>query len=170
VTLEPGANANRVVQQLRAILPAYDTIVRTVAETVAKDQNFQTTQKPVGLIFGFGVVIGVLVGMIIVYQVLSTDVADHIKEYATFKAVGYGQRFFLGIIFEEALILAILGFIPGIIISIILYATVSSATGLPLVMTPARAIMVLAGTIAMCVVSGAVATRKLARANPADLF
>jgi putative ABC transport system permease protein len=170
VTLEPGANAARVVQQLRTMLPAYDTIVRTVAETVATDQNFQTTQKPVGLVFGFGVVIGVLVGMIIVYQVLSTDVADHIKEYATFKAVGYGQRFFLGIIFEEALILAILGFIPGMIISIILYSMVSSATGLPLVMTLARGITVLAGTIAMCVVSGTVATRKLARANPADLF
>jgi putative ABC transport system permease protein len=112
----------------------------------------------------------VLVGMIIVYQVLSTDVADHIKEYATFKAVGYGQRFFLGIVFEEALILAILGFIPGMIISVILYALVSAATGLPLVMTPARGIMVLLGTIAMCVISGAIATRKLARANPADLF
>jgi putative ABC transport system permease protein len=170
VTLEPGANAERVVQQLRANLPAYDTIVRTVAETVAKDQRFQTTQKPVGLVFGFGVVIGVLVGMIIVYQVLSTDVADHIKEYATFKAVGYGQRFFLGIVFEEALILAILGFIPGMIIAIILYAMVSSATGLPLVMTPARGLMVLLGTIAMCAISGAIATRKLTRANPADLF
>lgn len=170
VTLQPGADPARIVADLRAALPAYDTIARTIAQAVAMDQRFQTTQKPVGIVFGFGVAIGVLVGVIIVYQVLSTDVADHMKEYATFKAVGYPRRFFLGLIFEEAVILAILGFVPGIVISLLLYAAVSAATGLPLVMTPARGLIVLVGTIVLCVISGAIATRKLARANPADLF
>jgi putative ABC transport system permease protein len=141
-----------------------------VPETFAKDQSFQTTQRPVGLVFGFGVVIGILVGVIIVYQVLSTDVADHMKEYATFKAIGYPQRFFLGIVFEEALILAVFGFIPGLLVSLGLYAIVAAVTGLPLAMTGSRAVLVLLGTIAMCALSGALATRKLARANPADLF
>ena len=108
--------------------------------------------------------------MIIVYQVLSTDVADHIREYATFKAIGYSQRFFLGIVFEEAVILAVLGFVPGVVIAVGLYAAVSAATGLPVAMTPARAVLVLGGTLLMCAISGAVATRRLARANPADLF
>jgi putative ABC transport system permease protein len=170
VKLEPGADADFVVQRLRQILPDHDSVVRTVDETAANDQRFQTTQRPVGLIFGFGVVIGVLVGIIIVYQVLSTDVADHIKEYATFKAIGYPQRFFLSIIFEEAIILAVLGFIPSVVISTVLYAVIAGATGLPLSMTSARAAAVLIGTIAMCALSGAIATRKLARANPADLF
>ncbi len=120
--------------------------------------------------FGFGIVIGVLVGVIIVYQVLSTDVADHIREYATFKAIGYRQRFFLGVVFEEAVILACLGFIPGLLTSLVLYAAVSAATGLPLSMTMARPPLVLGGTILMCAISGAIATRRLARANPADLF
>ncbi len=170
VTVEPGADVRAVTARLRAALPAYDVAVRPVAETIARDQAFQTTQKPVGLVFGFGVVIGVLVGLIIVYQVLSSDVADHMKEYATFKAIGYRQRFFLGVIFEEAVVLAVLGFIPGLLIAIGLYAIVASATGLPLAMTPGRGAMVLAGTIVMCAVSGAIATRRLARANPADLF
>ena len=151
-------------------MPAFDTIVQSLDETMAKDTAFQTTQKPVGLVFGFGVVIGILVGCIIVYQVLSTDVADHIREYATFKAIGYPQRFFLGIDFEEALILAVFGFIPGMIIALALYALVASATGLPVSMTAGRAVAVLLGTIAMCAVSGAIATRRLAKANPADLF
>jgi putative ABC transport system permease protein len=170
VTLAPGADLRTVLDNLRAVLPAYDSIVRTVAAAFETDRAFQTTQRPVGLVFGFGIVIGTLVGIIIVYQVLSTDVADHIKEYATFKAVGYRQSFFIGIVFEEALILALLGFIPGLLVSLVLYAIVAAVTGLPLAMTVARGVLVLVGTLAMCTLSGAIATRKLARANPADLF
>ena len=170
ITLEPGADRALVVAGLAAVLPSYDSIVRTVDDAVARDQSYQTTQRPVGIVFGFGIVIGVLVGIIIVYQVLSTDVADHIREYATFKAIGYPQRFFLGIVFEEALVLAILGFVPGLVIALALYALVAATTGLPLAMTAGRAVAVLLGTIAMCTISGAVATRRLARADPADLF
>lgn len=170
VRLEPGVDRAEVLARLRAALPSYDSVVRTVSETAAMDQSFQTTQRPVGLVFGFGIVIGVLVGVIIVYQVLSTDVADHIREYATFKAIGYTQRFFLGLVFEEAFILALLGFIPGILIALLLYAGVAAATGLPVAMTPMRPVLVFLGTLVMCAVSGAVATRRLARANPADLF
>jgi putative ABC transport system permease protein len=170
VSLAPGADGRSTVERLRAVLPTYDSSVRTIAEAFDKDQAFQTTQRPVGLVFGFGIVIGVLVGIIIVYQVLSTDVAEHLKEYATFKAIGYSQRFFLGIVFEEALILAVLGFIPGFVISLGLYTMVATVTGLPLAMTAARAVFVLIGVLGMCLLSGAIATRKLARANPADLF
>jgi putative ABC transport system permease protein len=165
-----GSDPRVVAQRLRGILPAYDSIVRPMDEAVAREQAFQLTQRPIGIIFGFGVFIGVLVGIIIVYQVLSTDVADHLREYATFKAIGYRQGFFLGIVFEEAIVLAVLGFIPGLIGSIGLYAAVGAATELPLTMTPGRAFGVLAATIVMCTISGAVATRRLARANPADLF
>ncbi|MEQ1647745.1 MAG: ABC transporter permease DevC [Hyphomicrobiaceae bacterium] len=168
--LEAGVSRDAVAMELRQRLPAYDTAARTIDEAITKDTAYQTTQRPVGIVFGFGVAIGILVGCIIVYQVLSTDVADHIREYATFKAIGYPQSFFLGIVFEEALILAVFGFIPGVIVAMLLYALVSSVTGLPLNMTLVRAISVLIGTMAMCMISGAVATRKLARANPADLF
>ncbi len=76
-----------------------------MADSQAADLSYQTTQRPTGVIFGFGVAMGVLVGLVIVYQVLSTDVADHLREYATFKAMGYPHRFFLSIVFEEAAIL-----------------------------------------------------------------
>ena len=170
VRIAAGADRAQVIANLKAVLPDYDAVVRTIPEAVAKDQGFQTTQRLVGIVFGFGILIGVLVGIVIVYQVLATDVADHIREYATFKAMGYPQRFFLGIVFEEALILALLGFVPGVIISVILYAFVASVTGLPLSMPGSRAVYVLLGTIAMCSMSGVIATRRLARANPADLY
>lgn len=171
VTLEAGANRQSVTQALRERLGGYDDVkVRTLEQAIAEDQRFQTTQRPVGLIFGFGIVIGVLVGIVIVYQVLASDVADHLKEYATLKAMGYPSPFFLSIVFEEAVILGLLGFIPGLLVSLGLYAAVGAATGLPMEMTLARAATVLLGTVAMCTLSGAIATRRLARANPAELF
>jgi putative ABC transport system permease protein len=165
-----GEDVAALAARLRERLPASDVAVRTVPEAVARDQRFQTTQRPIGIVFGFGIVIGALVGIIIVYQILATDVADHLREYATFKAIGYRQRFFLGIVFEEALILGLLGFIPGLLIAVALYAAVAAATGLPIAMTPERPVLVLLGTVAMCSLSGAIATRRLARADPADLF
>ncbi|ADZ69898.1 ABC transporter permease DevC [Polymorphum gilvum] len=168
--VEPGADVAAVVSALRTRLPASDTRVNALAEAAAKDQSYQTTKRPIGIVFGFGLVIGILVGIIIVYQVLSTDVADHLSEYATLKAIGYRQRFFLGIVFEEAILLALLGFVPGLLISIGLYHAVTLKTGLPLEMDAPRAAAVLLGTIAMCALSGAVATRRLTGADPAELF
>lgn len=170
VTLQPGRRVEEVITRLREAVPAYDSMVRSMDAAASADQKFQTTQRPVGMVFGFGIIIGILVGIVIVYQVLSTDVADHLKEYATFKAIGYPQRFFRSIVYEEALVLALLGFVPGLLISLGLYALVAKVASLPLAMTPGRALLVLGGTIVMCMLSGAVATRKLARANPADLF
>lgn len=166
----PGADPDVVAARLRDQLSDKTLRVRSFAQAAADDLNYQQTKRPTGIIFGFGVIIGVLVGIVIVYQVLSTDVADHLGEYATFKAMGYRQRFFLGIVFEQALILAVLGFLPGVIVATGLLAGMKAATTLPLAMTPGVAVMVFFGTLAACSISGAIATRKLASADPADLF
>ncbi|MEQ8823644.1 MAG: ABC transporter permease DevC [Filomicrobium sp.] len=170
VNADPSVSTVDLVERLRNVLPALDARVMTKDDAAQADQDYELTERPIGIIFGFGVAIGILVGIIIVYQVLSTDVADHLAEYATFKAIGYRQNFFLGIVFEEAIILAILGFVPGLLFSLVLYSGVSAATGLPIAMDASRAIAVLVGTILMCAISGAIATRRLAAADPADLF
>ncbi len=166
----PGADAEKVAARLRDLVSDKTLRVRSYAQAAADDLNYQQTKRPTGIIFGFGVIIGILVGIVIVYQVLSTDVADHLSEYATFKAMGYRQRFFLGIVFEEALILAVLGFVPGVVVATGLLAGMKAATTLPLAMTVEMAVMVFFGTLAACSLSGAIATRRLAAADPADLF
>lgn len=170
VKLRPGAEAAQVVQRLRERLPSIDTQTRTFQAAIAHDIRYQTTQRPVGIIFGFGVVMGLIVGTVIVYQILSTDVADHLREYATFKAMGYERRFFLGIVFEQAAALSILGFIPAMILALLLYALMSSATGLPVAMSAMRPPGVFLATLLMCGLSGALATRRLEKADPAELF
>jgi putative ABC transport system permease protein len=113
---------------------------------------------------------GFIVGIVIVYQVLSTDVNDHMAEYATFKAMGYKNSYLLGVVFEEAMILSIIGFIPSVAIAAGLYQLTAAATALPIVLPASRAVTVLIMTIIMCSISGAIATRKLQSADPADIF
>jgi putative ABC transport system permease protein len=170
VRAEPGVPAELLAARLAAALPERDVVVRGIEQAAAFDQRFQTTQRPVGMVFGFGILIGMLVGLVLVQQVLATDVNDHLREYATMKAMGYRQRFLLGIVFEEAAVLAFLGFLPGLVGALGLYAAVNALTGLPIAMTGTRAATVLIGTFVVCAISGALATRRLARADPAELF
>lgn len=166
----PGADPDAVATRLRELISDKTLRIRSYAAAKAEDLVYQQTKRPTGIIFGFGVLIGVLVGIVIVYQVLSADVADHMSEYATFKAMGYPRRFFLGVVFEEALILAILGFIPGAVIGSLILTLMRKATTLPLTMTPGMAGSVFMATLLACVISGAIATRRLSAADPADLF
>ena len=170
ITLKPGYDPLQVIQQLKSYLPKEDIKILSRAEYIAFEQGYWQQQTPIGPIFNLGAIMGFLVGIIIVYQVLSTDVNAHLKEYATFKAMGYSNAYLLGIVFEEALILAIAGFIPGLIVSIGLYTVVGGATNLPIAMTIVRATQVLTGTLIMCMLSGAVATGKVQAADPADMF
>ncbi len=168
--LRPGADPAATIARLRDLISDDSLRIRSYADAAAEDLRYQQTQRPTGVIFGFGVLIGVLVGLVIVYQVLSADVADHLREYATFKAMGYGPRFFLGIILEEALVLGILGFLPGLAIGTGILTLMGTVTTLPLRMTPGMALTVFLGTVVFSALSGAIATRRLAAADPADLF
>lgn len=168
--LATGANPDVVATRLRDLVTDKSVRIRSYANAAQEDLSYQQTKRPTGIIFGFGVIIGVLVGIVIVYQVLSTDVADHLSEYATFKAIGYGQGFFMSIVFEEALVLGVLGFIPGFAVANLLLTGMARATTLPLAMTSGMALTVFIGTVVACSLSGAVATRRLVAADPADLF
>jgi putative ABC transport system permease protein len=170
LTLRPGAQAEAVIARLKHLISDPTLRIRTFEQAGQDDLRYQQTKRPTGIIFGFGVLIGVLVGLVIVYQVLSTDVADHLREYATFKAMGYGPRFFLGIVLEEALVLGVMGFLPGVIVGTAILTLMGSITTLPLAMTPSMAISVFLGTLFFSALSGAIATRRLAAADPADLF
>lgn len=170
LTLRSGAKLDAVISRLKILISDPSLRVRSYQQAAQEDLRYQQTKRPTGIIFGFGVLIGILVGIVIVYQVLSTDVADHLREYATFKAMGYGPRFFLGIVFEEALVLGIMGFIPGLVVGTTILTLMGNITTLPLGMTPSMAMTVFLGTIIFSALSGAIATRRLGAADPADLF
>ncbi|MEE3717931.1 ABC transporter permease DevC [Tumidithrix elongata RA019] len=169
VKVKLGYDAKQVATLLKSYLPN-DVRVLTHEEYIEFEESYWKSESPIGFIFGLGTAMAFVVGVVIVYQVLSTDVNSHLKEYATFKAMGYRNRYLLVIVFEEAVILALLGFIPGLILPIGLYQLAANATALPIYMNVSRAIAVLILTLIMCMMSGAIATRRLQSADPADMF
>ena len=169
IKLKPGANTEVVLEHLRNYLPK-DVKVLSKQEFIDFEKSYWASSTPIGFIFTFGTIIAFIVGTVIVYQILYSEVSDHLPEYATLKAMGYTQNYLLLVIFKEALILACLGYMPGFAFAIFQYKMASDATLLPIVMTGSRAVLVLILTILMCSISGVIAVRKLRSADPADIF
>jgi putative ABC transport system permease protein len=169
IRLAPGADVAAAQARLREILPR-DVVVLTQAELVAWERRYWEEATPIGFIFGFGSVMGLIVGMVIVYQILFSDIANHLREYATLKAIGYSNGHLARVVLGAALLLAVLGFIPGALLSAYLYQVVGEATFLPLAMDLERLLGVFGMIFTMCAAAGLLAMRKLRDANPADMF
>ncbi len=169
IALEPGADPAFVAEKMRAYYPD-DISIFTKEEFIEFERSYWAEGTAIGFIFTLGTIMGFIVGIVIVYQILYTDVTDHLAEYATLKAMGYTDNYLLGVVFQEAILLAILGYIPGFALAIILYDLTQSSTLLPISMTVDRAALVMSLSVVMCFLSGAIAVRKLSAADPADIF
>lgn len=169
VRLHPRADVEAARDRLRSLLPD-DVLVLTRTEYIDREVAYWNSTTPVGYVFAFGAVMGLVVGAIIVYQILFADVADHLPEYATLKAMGYSNVFLFRVVLEQAVILAVLGYLPGLLVSSWLFGQAGEATQLPIEMTVERACSVLASTVAMCTLSGFLALRKVRRLEPAEIF
>lgn len=169
VRLEPGVDPEAVRDAIAASIPR-DVEVLTRADFIAREKAYWDASTPIGYVFLFGVIMGLAVGGIIVYQILFSDVSDHLPEYATLKAMGYPNAYLSSVVLQESIILALLGYVPGVIVALGLYAASGAATRLPLQLTPGRGFFVLLLTVAMCCGSGAIALRKVRSADPAEVF
>lgn len=169
IRLDEGAALGEVRRTIDAVLDDQVRVL-TRAQFRAGEIKFWDDSTPIGIIFAAGKVIGFIVGMVICYQVIYSDIADHMAEFATLRAMGYTSGYFVRLIVTEAVLLSLIGFVPGIIVSWGLYTQMASATGLLLMMTKESVVGVLLLTLTMCILSGILAVRKLLSADPASLF
>ncbi|EKU96184.1 DevC protein [Leptolyngbya sp. PCC 7375] len=169
LTLAPDTDPQAVLARLQHRLPQ-EVQVMTRQDYVDYEIAFWSTQHPAGTIFNFGAIMGFIVGVVVVNQVLYSDVNDHLAEYATLKAMGYSDRRLLMVVFQEGILLAILGFVPGFGVSIGMYGLLGGLTRIPVTMTSGVALQVFTVTLVMCLISAAIAMRKLQSADPADVF
>ena len=169
IRIEPGADPDVLRDRIAAAIPE-DVEVLTRAGFIQREIDYWSSATPIGYIFSFGVVIGLTVGGIIVYQILFADVSDHMQEYATLKAMGYTNGYLFRVVLQEAVILAVLGFLPGLGVSLLLFNVAGEATHLPLEMNASLGFFVFGLTVIMCAASGSIALRKVRSADPADVF
>jgi putative ABC transport system permease protein len=169
IRLKPGTNPDLAVERLQQRLPG-DVTVLTKQGFIDFEQNYWKSSTSIGFIFTLGAAMGFVVGCVIVYQVLYTDVSDHLPEYATLMAMGYRMSHLLGVVMREGFYLAALGYVPAYLAGQGLYWFVRDATKLPVGMDPARAITVLVMILVMCMLSSLLAMRRLIDADPAEIF
>ena len=169
VRLKPGADPEQVVSRLRQRLPK-DVSVLTKQGFIDFEQNYWKSSTSIGFIFSLGAAMGFVVGCVIVYQVLYTDVSDHLPEYATLMAMGYRLSHLLGVVVREGFYLAAMGYVPAYMAGQGLYWFVRDATKLPVGMDLSRALTVLVMILVMCMLSSFLAMRRLIDADPAEIF
>jgi putative ABC transport system permease protein len=169
IRLKPGADPVAAQARLTALLPAD---VRVLIHDQYEDQElaYWTLTTPIGFIFKLGVAMGIVVGLIIVYQILYNDVNSHLPEYATLKAMGFPNSYMSAVVLRQALLLSIIGFLPGGALSVLIYKFAGDATLLPIHMTAGRMVGVYVLTALMCVGAGALAMRRVRLADPAEIF
>ncbi len=169
IQLRPGTDPRVVTDRLRQLLPS-DVQVFPRAEVVAREKHYWVSTTSVGLMFQFGVAVALIAGMVFIYQVISSDVRKHYAEYATLKAIGYRKSFLSGVIMQQALFLAVLGYVPALLVSLALYDLTRRAAVIPIWMNAGRIILVLVLALGTCSISGLLCLRKVHSADPADLF
>ena len=169
IRLRAGANADVVVERLKRDLPD-DVNVLTKTGFIAFEQDYWRSSTSIGFIFTLGAAMGFVVGCVIVYQILYSDVSDHLPEYATLMAMGYRLPTLLGVVAREGMLLAVFGYLPAYAADQGLYLLVRNATQLPVSMNLTRALTVFIMILVMCMGSATLAMRRLGDADPAEIF
>ena len=170
VRLDAGVDRKAVQGKIRNELSEGDVDVLTIDELAQRERRYWLDSTPIGFTFGLGMGLSFAIGMIICYQILSSDVADHLAEYATLKAIGYRNRYLSSLVLQQALLLALAGFLPGVGVSWVIYQYLGYLTCLPMWMTPGRVVFVLGLTVVMCAGSALLALRKVQTVDPAEVF
>ena len=169
IRLRPGADPAAVQARLTKLLPS-DVRVLTKQRFIDFEQNYWRTSTSIGFIFSLGAAMGFVVGCVIVYQILYTDVSDHLPEYATLMAMGYRVDTLLGVVVRQGLLLAVIGYLPAYLAGQGLFWLVRDTTRLPVGMDFTRAFTVFTMILVMCMLSAGLAMRRLVDADPAEIF
>lgn len=169
VRLHPGADLGAAQQALRAALPA-EVRVLSKPELVAFERDFQADLSSAGPIFWMGTIVGFVVGMLISYQVIYTDLSDQLPQYATLRGMGYGTSYLVRVVFQQAAFSAVAAYVPAWLLCLVVYRVIGAFALMPLQMTLRQTAISFALTLGMCLLSAALAIRRVLAVDPAEVF
>jgi DevC protein len=169
VGLAAGADPARVARALAAALPG-GLRVLTKPQLVAFERAFQADLSSAGPIFWLGTLVGFVVGMLISYQIVYTDLSDQLPQYATLKGMGYENGYLVRVVLAQASLSALAGYLPAWLLGLVAYWAIGSVALLPMHMTWQVTLLSLGLTLGMCLISAALAIRRVIAADPAEVF
>jgi len=169
VRLTPGTNASSFLDSVRNDIPG-DVNVFTLKDFLDFEKSYWDQSKPIGFVFAFNAALGFIVGMLILYQILYTDVSNHLSDFSTMLALAYTYGRIRIIVFQESLYLVAIGYPIGVIGSILLFSLINNATGLQVKMSADRVLICFALVVLMSSISALMAMQKLDDANPIEVF
>lgn len=169
IKIRDGAPVGDVQQALRAALPP-SVVVMTKPELLAFERRFQANVSSAGPIFAMGAVVGFVVGMLISYQVIYTDLSEQLPQYATLKGLGYDTRYLVQVVLQQAALSALCGYVPAWLLCLVVYWGISAIALIPLHMTLSLTELSLGLTLGMCLISAALAVHRVIAADPAEIF
>ena len=167
VRLAPNANVAAVRARLAAGLT--DADVLTPEEFGHRSRVFWLFDTGAGAALLGSAILGIIVGTIIVAQTLYSSTKDHLKEFATLRAIGSSRGYILKVILIQALLSAVIGFSIAAAIGVALVKATADAA-LPVIMTPGLTLGLFALTVAMCAIAAISAIRVVTRIDPATVF
>ncbi len=168
VKAKPGEDLAKVQERLRAAFPNYQVLSRAALSEMTR--RYWLASTSVGFILGLGAGVGMVVGVVIVSQILYSSVSDRLQEYGTLKAMGASDWYLYRIIIEQALWMAVLGYLPGLGLCWGLGIWTMQARAIQIIITPQLALAVFSATVAMCVSASLLAVQKVMRLDPAQVF
>lgn len=169
IQLAPGSDATQALTEIRKVMgEGVQVLPRNDVATSVREYWQEFT--PTGFLFQVGVVVGLIIGVIVCYQILFTEISSNLMPFATLKGMGYHNRYLVKVVLQQATFLALLGFIIGMLGAFALYRFLEWSTGLVMYLTVFRAANILVLTLAMCLIAGIMAVGKVIRADPADCF
>jgi putative ABC transport system permease protein len=166
---KPGTDIEALRDRLVRMLGDEATVM-TPEEVREREWKFTAHATPAGGVFAIGVLIGFAIGVIICYQILFNEITDNMPQYATVKAIGFSKAYLVWLVMQQALILAVLGFLPGLAGGQIFYSFIQHTTRILMFVSWPRAMLIFVLTVFMCTFSGMLAVRKVLRADPAEVF
>jgi putative ABC transport system permease protein len=169
ITLTPGADPQKTAEALGKALPD-DVQIFTRSALTEHEDTYWTTRTSVGLIFGSGLIISFVVGIMVLYQTLATQIARHLPEFATLKAIGYTDSYLAAVVMVEAAMIVLVAFAPAAVAAVAIYAQIRGATLLPVDMSAPHLVAVLGAALLMSTASAFMSLSNLRRADPADVF
>ncbi len=169
IKVKPGYAVDAVREALEKALPG-DVVIVTKDALVGKEMDFQNNLSPTGPIFSLGTIIGFLVGILITYQILYTEISDRLHLFATLKAIGYGRRYLMSVIVLQSMLYGLAGFIPALLLSMGAFAVLREWMLLPMQISPSILATTVLLILVMCIVAGVIAARRALTVDPAEVF